>query len=439
MVYIHPCFENFRFPGDQELASDRKQIIPLQLETHASPNAGAPTETGTQSRAQRIPELDGLRGVAVLLVFTLHYIAYSPGGELGSLLYRFKQIFRLGWSGVDLFFVLSGFLIGGILLDAKNSENYYRTFYARRIHRIFPIYYGWILLYLLIRTAGTRLIPSFLPIAAVGIKHLPFDLLFVQNFTQLPFGTFDWYWFLVTWSLAVEEQFYLVAPLLIRSLSKVSLTVTLCATVVLAPILREVLFRFTPASYMYWNTLMPCRADTFAVGILAALAWKSPEIRSFLSLRKRWVYATLIFLFAGCLFLLKFLPGTTNHITAIWGFSWLAFFYVTLMLTILLDPGGRLGRVMHLGWLRKLGGISYCLYIVHVPIDGILHAVLLRERPTIATLPGLGVTLLATALSLGIALLSWRYIEGPMVRRGHRYGYVKSSGPALSAISSAAS
>ncbi len=146
---------------------------------------------------------------------------------------------------MDLFFVLSGFLIGGILLDAKNSENYYRTFYARRIHRIFPIYYGWILLYLLIRTVGTRWIPSFLPIAAGGLKHLPFDLLFVQNFTQLPFGTLDWYWFLVTWSLAVEEQFYPVAPVVIRSLSRASLTITLCATVVLAPILREMLFRFT--------------------------------------------------------------------------------------------------------------------------------------------------------------------------------------------------
>ncbi len=73
---------------------------------------------------------------------------------------------------------------------------------------------------------------------------------------------------------------------------------------------------------------MPCRADTFAVGMLAALAWKSPEIRSFFSIRKRWVYVALTVLFSGCLFLLKYLPSTSNHFTAIWGFSWLAFFYV---------------------------------------------------------------------------------------------------------------
>lgn len=370
----------------------------------------------------------------MLLVLTLHYIAYSPGGELGSFLYRFKQVFRLGWSGVDLFFVLSGFLIGGILLDARNSENYYRTFYTRRIHRIFPVYYAWILLYFVIRTVGVSWIPNFLPVAAGGIKHLPLNLLFVQNFTQLPFGTFDWYWFLVTWSLAVEEQFYLVAPVLIRSLKTTSLRNTLCATIVLAPILREVLYRFTPASYMYWNTLMPCRADTFAVGMLAALAWRSDKFRSFLSIRKRSLYTVLIFLLCGCLIMLKYFPGTSTHITAIWGFSWLAFFYVTLLLTVLVDPRGKLGWVMRLGWLRKVGGISYCLYIVHVTIDGILHAALLQDRPTIATLPGLGVTILAAALSFGIALLSWNYFEGPIVQRGHRYAYTKVDGPALHAI-----
>jgi peptidoglycan/LPS O-acetylase OafA/YrhL len=373
---------------------------------------------------QRIPELDGLRGVAVLLVVTLHYIATSSfGGEFGSLLYRFKQVFRLGWSGVDLFFVLSGFLIGGILLEARDSPNYYQTFYMRRVHRIFPVYYAWILLYVLIRIAGTRWIPGFLPVTTAGLTHLPVYVLFLQNFTHLPFGTFDWYWFLVTWSLAVEEQFYLIAPVVIRTLSRTSLTITLCATVALAPVLREVIFRFASPGNMYWNTLMPCRADALAIGMLAALAWKSGDIRSFLSRQKTPIYGALLFFFCGFLILLKYFPGTDNHLTAIAGFSWLALFYVTLLLSVLVNPNGILGRGMRSKWLMRLGVLSYCLYVVHVPINGILHAVLLGNRPSISTLPSAGVTLLATMVSLGIATLSWKYFEGPMVRRGHRYSY----------------
>jgi peptidoglycan/LPS O-acetylase OafA/YrhL len=86
--------------------------------------------------AGRIPELDGIRGLAILLVLILHYIVEG----LGSSHSFAAQALRLSWSGVDLFFVLSGFLIGGILLDAKQSDAYYRTFYLRRISRILPLY-----------------------------------------------------------------------------------------------------------------------------------------------------------------------------------------------------------------------------------------------------------------------------------------------------------
>ena len=95
----------------------------------------------------RIPQLDGLRGIAILLVIALHYLNDSEHGAFGSFLYRFGCAFRLGWAGVDLFFVLSGFLIGGILLEARESVNYFRTFYLRRFFRILPIYYLWVTLF----------------------------------------------------------------------------------------------------------------------------------------------------------------------------------------------------------------------------------------------------------------------------------------------------
>src|SRR5882762_7301897 len=94
------------------------------------------------ARQTHIPELDGLRGTAILLVAILHYVAV-PGSRLQYLVLRFVSI---GWTGVDLFFVLSGFLIGGILLDVRNSPCRFKPFYARRIFRLIPTSSAWILL-----------------------------------------------------------------------------------------------------------------------------------------------------------------------------------------------------------------------------------------------------------------------------------------------------
>jgi peptidoglycan/LPS O-acetylase OafA/YrhL len=89
----------------------------------------------------RIPELDGLRGFAILLVIICHYVANADHARLGFWPHHILNILAIGWSGVDLFFVLSGFLIGGILLEARTAPNYFRAFYMRRVHRILPIYY----------------------------------------------------------------------------------------------------------------------------------------------------------------------------------------------------------------------------------------------------------------------------------------------------------
>src|ERR1700680_2364594 len=152
----------------------------------------------------RIPELDGLRGMAILLVLVGHYFAVPGIGE-ASLLNGYW--FRLGWTGVDLFFVLSGFLIGGILLDARNSPTYFKTFYARRFFRIIPIYYAWIALYIvLIAVAG----PTVQAHPHFGEKP-PLDFriyahfVFLQNLEFLHLAVLTglaWAWFGPTWSLA---------------------------------------------------------------------------------------------------------------------------------------------------------------------------------------------------------------------------------------------
>ena len=99
-------------------------------------------EISYNRRTERVKELDGLRALAILLVVAWHYIGIVGGAE--STLWR---IFVFGRSGVDLFFVLSGFLIGGILIDAKESRNFFRTFYIRRAFRILPVYLLLVVVY----------------------------------------------------------------------------------------------------------------------------------------------------------------------------------------------------------------------------------------------------------------------------------------------------
>jgi peptidoglycan/LPS O-acetylase OafA/YrhL len=158
----------------------------------------------------RIPELDGVRGLAILLVLVFHWAAFQPAPH--SFAYYLMVPRNLMWSGVDLFFVLSGFLIGGGLIDNRASPNYFSTFYRRRIYRIFPFYYLMVGLFLI----GSFVLPAaFLFTGA--IPRWPF-LLFVQNIGfAIPLAA---PWLGVTWSLAVEEQFYLLFPFAVRGLSR---------------------------------------------------------------------------------------------------------------------------------------------------------------------------------------------------------------------------
>jgi peptidoglycan/LPS O-acetylase OafA/YrhL len=158
--------------------------------------------TASNPSSARIPELDGLRGLAILLVILCHYVGSAGSAPLGLWAHRFLTAFTVGWSGVDLFFVLSGFLIGGILLGARNSPHYVRAFYIRRVFRILPIYYLWTLLFVLVVVVAITYSPGRHGITSSDPLRVPVQLLFLQNvFIGMPH--FTWTWFVVTWFLAV--------------------------------------------------------------------------------------------------------------------------------------------------------------------------------------------------------------------------------------------
>src|ERR1700730_2320684 len=206
----------------------------------------------------RIPELDGLRGIAIALVVVFHYFYFSPTPDYHrtGLVYRLflylERVIAFGWTGVDLFFVLSGFLIGGILLEVRESPQYFKTFYLRRFYRIIPVYFAWILCYILVMAVAGSFLAAHTSHAnndLWGSGHwLLIQFLFLQNFGTLnSLPSIAWIWFSPTWSLAVEEQFYLVAPLVIRFLSKTALYVFLATAILMAPALRVWIYYAMPA------------------------------------------------------------------------------------------------------------------------------------------------------------------------------------------------
>jgi peptidoglycan/LPS O-acetylase OafA/YrhL len=372
----------------------------------------------------RIPELDGLRGIAILLVLTLHYLSDGSQDVFGTLLYRFCSAFRLGWAGVDLFFVLSGFLIGGILLDARESQNYFRTFYLRRLCRIVPIYYVWVTAYAVaVLFAGTYF-SALLPVDLHSANYLPAYYLFIQNYISLQHGSLGWFWLAVAWSLGVEEQFYLVAPPLIRYLSAVRLKQVLVGTLVAAPLLRAVLYFLWPGGRFAMFVWMPCRADSLAVGVLAAVLWKEGSICVWYRTHRRMLMGGLI-LFGGSLpAFTKWLPSPYGLWMGVFGYSWLAVFFAGLLLLAVLESGGLWSRFLRWGFLREMGCLSYCIYLIHLLLLGLCHAWILHAAPRVTDLAGAAVTLLAAVLTYGLAKCSWLFFEGPIVRRGHAFRYV---------------
>jgi peptidoglycan/LPS O-acetylase OafA/YrhL len=385
--------------------------------------AAVPAVAALPSSSRRIPELDGLRGFAILQVVLFHYFSLSNFGARGGALGYCVKIFGLGWTGVDLFFVLSGFLIGGILLESRESPGFFQTFYLRRVHRILPVYFLWILLYVVILSLPAHWFPAALAVGDSSLSVVPRYLLFVQNlfFRQQHFQLL---WFGATWSLAVEEQFYVVAPFLIWFMSARALKWTIASTIILVPMVRSVVFLSADPGWHYIAAQeMPFRADELAVGIGCAMLWREVRIQRFLAEHKRLLYRGLFALSCGVLGAAWWLLHPTSIVTVAAGYSLLALFYATLMLVVLTDTSGRLARLARLNALRELGTISYCVYVIHVAVNGLCHAFLLGGEPRVYDWPGLAVTLLAFLVTVGLAQLSWKYYERPLVRRGHGYSY----------------
>jgi peptidoglycan/LPS O-acetylase OafA/YrhL len=369
------------------------------------------------SLSGRVPELDGIRGIAIGLVLIAHcfLLVTQPGTPLAYALVPL----RLCWSGVDVFFVLSGFLIGGILIDARKSTNYFRVFYTRRFFRIIPIYAALLLcVACAIALSDSGVIRNHSEVFTDRLPWLYFPL-FLQNIGMsrhnvwgtLPLG--------LTWSLAVEEQFYLTLPLIIRLLNRRALLWFIAVAVPAAPLLRTFLYHRDPSDFFSWYTLMPCRADGLLLGVLGAIAVREPLWRAWLLARRRLFQVIVGILLLGLAFLGWRSPSNHSPLMASIGFTWLALTYLVFLLYAVLFVDSRVSGYLRWGWLRSLGIISYGTYLFHEFILGMLFG----RTPFLRSLRDVGLSLVAVALTLIVCRLSWVYFEKPLVKIGHRMTY----------------
>lgn len=369
----------------------------------------------------RVQVLDGIRGVAILLVLFHHIVIFSGITKEAYVDKALRTLGNASWVGVDLFFVLSGFLITGILLDAKGSPTYFSSFYIRRILRIFPLYYGVLFLTFVLA-----------PVA------MPDEMAVQWTAGQ------GWYWMYLSnvqvamsgwqpplyighfWSLAVEEQFYLLWPLVVASFDRRRLMQIALACFAAAFVLRVLVLReLTPlAGYV----LMPTRMDTLAAGAMLALAIRG---RSDLYLRAGVAFAVAVFGAITAAALLVWRRGLNELDPVIYlaGYSIFAVMFAALIaLALSVSERSPVRRLLCVPPLLLLGQYSYGLYVFHQPIALAMQ----RQGWSVDVLPRLWGSQLPGLLVFGIGVLaasalcaavSWHAWEMPFLRLKRHFPY----------------
>jgi peptidoglycan/LPS O-acetylase OafA/YrhL len=320
---------------------------------------------------------------------------------------------------VDLFFVLSGFLIGGILLDARESSNYFRVFYTRRFFRIVPIYAVFLLsvgFAMYLSSAG--IIGKYEEIFTGRLSWAYFAT-FLQNIGMSIHNMWGTFLLAPTWSLAVEEQFYITLPLLIRFLDRRGLLRFILFAVAGAPLLRVYFFHRNPANLFPWYTLMPCRADSLLLGVLGAMVLREPRWREWLLGNRRFLSLALVFLLAGLGLLTWRSPSPGEHLMATAGFTWLALTYLVFVLYALLFRDSWISHGLRWSWLRGLGIIAYGTYLFHEFFNGMIFG----RLPWLRSWQDIGLSVVVLVVTISFCRLSWVYFEKPLVKMGHRASY----------------
>lgn len=381
-----------------------------------------------QPKLAHYPALDGLRGLAILLVVSFHYgtaSGYVPTGLLGR---GFVWLCCHGWVGVDLFFTLSGFLITAILLHTRDLPGGLKRFFVRRSLRIFPLYFVSlsVLLVLLpalnhpeLQSAGVQRV-----LAAQGWLWAYAEDLAITYYNDDFFDP-DPLWVGHFWSLGVEEHFYLLWPFVVRSCTRRRLTWICLALVVVAPLIRWLMMArgFDPAATY---TFPLSRVDQLALGSLVALgATAQGRDRARIAPWARYAWVVGGAYVVTCVLVLQ-KPFYWSYASSLsLGFTALALVAASLIALASGAPQSLLARTFSAESLRILGKYSYGLYVIHTPLQPWLarwcppRDLAALARPlgaATAELVGLvGFAVLGLLAGLALAWLSYHVIEQPFL------------------------
>jgi peptidoglycan/LPS O-acetylase OafA/YrhL len=367
--------------------------------THLSPAESSLSKVTESTPDRRIATLDGLRGMAAVMVILSHYFAEVPGG-IAALMF--------GWLAVDIFFVLSGFLIGKLILERQQHSNFFSVFYVRRCCRIIPAY----VITVVVCFALIERLPSQWTDAETSFPLWSY-LLFVQNFYMAGTGSVGAHWLAPTWTLAVEEHFYLIVPALIVFVRKQWLPTIFVVTAVAAIALRVVIYYYSDLHHYAAVVLLPGRADLLTCGLLAAIAYKNPSIdwsRLIPTLRILPIAALIA---SGLAYLVD--PKLFNVLSPTFVGIGCAAYIICIVL------GTPEAKRYHSKVLQFFGNNGYCLYLTHLPVLGLMHGLILGAKPGLITPEQWLVTFAALPIAVLVGWGMTKAVEEPLTRYGRTW------------------
>lgn len=358
----------------------------------------------------RIKELDGLRAIAVLMVIADHYFSWVPYSGA-----------RLGWLGVDLFFILSGFLITSILLGLREKENYFKTFYARRALRIFPPYYLCLVAYFLISLALRK--PA---TPGLWMQYIFYytslqigQPAMLHDGNMLNFGVAMG--LAVLWSLSVEEIYYTVWAPVVRFFSVRGVWATVLGMILLAPLLRwHIHTPKFPETFTFY-----CRMDGLGFGSLIALIHQRERLGNArirpMAAWMRWAWMPLLPVWLAIAFATHGEQSSLTFETV--GITLADICFASIVFSVIGSSGQPILNPLRWGWLRSIGKISYTLYLVHYPIRVFTIWMLEGRMPSAWPRKYLALTqsLAGIAISLVVAYLSWWALESRILKWKDRH------------------
>jgi len=362
----------------------------------------------------RVRELDSLRGIAIIIVIAAHTFKRANSFTQHETLYFITNLTSFGWVGVDIFFTLSGFLITSILLQTRADRDYFKNFYMRRALRIFPLYYACIAILLFLMPV---LDPEFMPKLS---RTIPYLLFYQQNWLILPDAASINAYLFVTWSLAIEEQFYLIWPAFVYFTRKETLAKIGLAIIVLSIIARflGVLFwddTLLMTRFFYFNTFS--RFEQLVSGALLAVLFTTPTWKNRLRPIAFPVFS-MAFLAFVVLCIYTF-PDTNPALRSIpltlGAYTLAALFTAALIAALLTGPEkSPIRGVFRSPILAFFGKYSYSMYLLHLPI-----AILLLEVVWDTGVRGwkgyLFYSILTYVLTVLAGLVTWNLLEKHML------------------------